>query len=148
MKLIFLDIDGVMNSQSGHGPYIADMEVDKLKLLKKLIDESESSGIVLISDRRFSKPYMDQFIKALAEFEILLVGQLRRPKDYKEDPLDNRGKQISDYLENSKDIIDKIVILDDNDEGLSELFHEDFVLVNKYYGLNIDIYNKALEILK
>ena len=148
MKLIFLDIDGVMNSQSGHGPYIADMEVDKLKLLKKLIDESESSGIVLTSDRRFSKPYMDQFIKALDEFEILLVGQLRRPKDYKEDPLDNRGKQISDYLENSKDIIDKIVILDDNDEGLSELFHEDFVLVNKYYGLNIDIYNKALEILK
>ena len=148
MKLIFLDIDGVMNSQSGHGPYIADMEVDKLKLLKKLIDESESSGIVLTSDRRFSKPYMDQFIKALDEFEILLVGQLRRPKDYKEDPLDNRGKQISDYLENSKDIIDKIVILDDNDEGLSELFHEDSVLVNKYYGLNIDIYNKALEILK
>ena len=40
MKLIFLDIDGVLNSSSGSGPYLSDMEVSKLELLKKLIIET------------------------------------------------------------------------------------------------------------
>ena len=45
MKLIFLDIDGVLNSVTGKEPYVSDMEVEKLKLLKKLIDDSGSSGV-------------------------------------------------------------------------------------------------------
>lgn len=52
MKLIFLDIDGVLNSSSGSGPYLSDMEVSKLELLKKLIIETNSLGIVITSDRR------------------------------------------------------------------------------------------------
>ena len=47
-----------------------------------------------------------------------------------------------DYLCSSKDDISQIVILDDNDEGLSDMYHEDFVLVNKFYGLKKDIYNQ------
>ena len=47
MKQIFLDIDGVMNSSLGKEPYLADMEVGKIKLLKKLNDYSNSTGIVL-----------------------------------------------------------------------------------------------------
>ena len=73
MKLIFLDIDGVMNSATGTGPYLADMEVTKLELLKKLIVESKCDGIVLISDRRYSSIYMREFIDALDQFEIYMV---------------------------------------------------------------------------
>ena len=36
MKLIFTDIDGILNSALGNGPYESDMEADKLVLLKKL----------------------------------------------------------------------------------------------------------------
>ncbi len=147
MKLIFLDIDGVMNSSLGKEPYLADMEVSKLNLLKKLIDDSNSTGIVLTSDRRYSKVYMKEFINALKEYDINLVGIIRNVKELEEDINDNRAKEIMDYLVDSNEDIDSIVILDDNDDGISNLFNEEFILVNRSYGLNEEVYNKAIEIL-
>ncbi len=146
MKLIFLDIDGVLNSSIGKGPYISDMEVEKLQLLKKLIDESNCLGVVITSDRRYSKIDMEHKIEAFDKFDIKVVGATRNPSN--DDLEDNRGKQITDFLADSKEDIERIVILDDNDEGISELFPDEFILVNKYYGLNEDIYKKTIEILK
>ena len=146
MKLIFLDIDGVLNSATGKEPYISDMEVEKLKLLKKLIDDSGSSGVVITSDRRYSKVDMEDKTEAFDQFEIFIVGETRRPNQ--DDLEDNRGKQIMDYLSSSKEDIDRIVILDDNDDGISNFFEEEFILVNRFFGLNDSVYQKALEILK
>ena len=120
MKLIFIDIDGVMNSAMGKEPYMADMEVSKLKLLKSIIDDNGVFGIVLTSDRRYSKVYMKYFIDALDQFEIFMVDMTRWPKSIEEDIEDNRGKQIRDYLVNNK--ADKFVILDDMDDGISDYF--------------------------
>ena len=145
MKLIFLDIDGVLNSSSGVGPYESDMEVEKLLLLKRLIDESKSEGVIITSDRRYSSMGMSHIIDAFDKYEIYVVGLLRDPNI--DDDSDNRGKQIMDYLDNSKDDIEQIVILDDNDDGISELFHEDFVQTNKFYGLDGETYQKALDVL-
>ncbi len=146
MKLIFLDIDGVLNSATGKEPYASDMEVEKLKLLKKLIDDSGSSGVVITSDRRYSKVDMEDKTEAFDQFEIFIVGETRRP--IQDDLEDNRGKQIMDYLSSSKEDIDRIVILDDNDDGISNFFEEEFILVNRFFGLNDSVYQKALEILK
>lgn len=146
MKLIFLDIDGVLNSAMGKEPYISDMEVEKLKLLKKLIDDSGSSGVVITSDRRYSKIDMEHKTEAFDQFEIFIVGETRKPNP--DDLEDNRGKQIMDYLSSSNENIDRIVILDDNDDGISNFFKEEFILVNRFFGLNEDVYQKALEILK
>lgn len=146
MKLIFLDIDGVLNSAIGKEPYVSDMEVEKLKLLKKLIDDSGSSGVVITSDRRYSKVDMKHKTEAFDQFEIYIVGETRRPNQ--DDLEDNRGKQIVDYLSSSKEDIDRIVILDDNDDGISNFFEEEFILVNRFFGLNDSVYQKALEILK
>ncbi|MBO6261138.1 MAG: hypothetical protein J6N95_00840 [Bacilli bacterium] len=145
MKLIFLDIDGVLNSASGKEPYISDMEAEKLKLLKRLIDESGSSGVVITSDRRYSKIDMEHKTEAFDQFEIYIVGETRRPNQ--DDLEDNRGKQIVDYLSSSKEDIERIVILDDNDDGISNFFEEEFILVNHYYGLNEEVYRRALNIL-
>lgn len=146
MKLIFLDIDGVLNSATGKEPYVSDMEVEKLKLLKKLIDDSGSSGVVITSDRRYSKVDMEDKTEAFDQFEIFIVGETRRPNQ--DDLEDNRGKQIMDYLSSSKEDIDRIVILDDNDDGISNFFKEEFILANRFFGLNDSVYQKALEILK
>ena len=145
MKLIFLDIDGVLNSSSSKGPYISDMEIDKLILLKKLIDESSSLGVVITSDRRFSDVDMKNKLEAFRKYGINVVGQLRLPNE--DDYDDNRGKQILDYLSSSKEDIDKIVILDDNDEGISNYFEDEFILINRFYGLDESVYLKALKIL-
>lgn len=146
MKLIFTDIDGVLNSALGQGPYESDMEVDKLKLLKQLITLSDAEGIVITSDRRYSEIDMSHKMDVFDEYEIFVVGELRRPNE--DDLDDNRGKQIMDYLNNVKENIDSIIILDDIDDGISELFHEDFILIDRRYGLTSDILVKALEALK
>ena len=147
MKVIFLDIDGVMNSSIGKEPYLADMEVLKLKLLKKIIIDSGSTGIVLTSDRRYSNIYMKEFINVLKEFDIKLVGITRKKKEYEEDLYDNRGKEIMDYLIEFNSKIEKFVILDDMDDGISNLFNEKFILVNRFYGLNEEVYSKTIELL-
>ena len=146
MKLIFLDIDGVMNSAYGKEPYVSDMEVEKLKLLKRLIDECDAAGIVITSDRRYSLVDMKHKTEAFNEFGIKIVGETRRPNF--DDFEDNRGKQITDYLANSKEDIDRIVILDDMDDGISNLFFEDFIHVNRFYGLNEDVAEKVKIALK
>lgn len=146
MNLIFLDINGVLNPATGKEPYVSDMEVEKLKLLKKIIDDSGSSGVVITSDRRYSKVDMEDKTEAFDQFEIFIVGETRRPNQ--DDLKDNRGKQIMDYLSFSKEDIDRIVILDDNDDGISNFFEEEFILVNRFFGLNKDVYQKALKILK
>ena len=144
---VFLDIDGVMNSSIGKEPYLADMEVLKLKLLKKIIIDSGSTGIVLTSDRRYSNIYMKEFINVLKEFDIKLVGITRKKKEYEEDLYDNRGKEIMDYLIEFNSKIEKFVILDDMDDGISNLFNEKFILVNRFYGLNEEVYSKTIELL-
>lgn len=146
MKLIFLDIDGVLNSATGKEPYISDMEVEKLLLLKKLINDSDATGVVVTSDRRYSKVDMKSKLVAFAKYNIPVIGETRFPNQ--DDFDDNRGKQILDYLSTSKEDIERIVILDDNNEGISDLFFEDFIQVNRFYGLNNEVYEKALRVLK
>ena len=146
MKLIFLDIDGVLNSATGKDPYISDMEVEKLLLLKKLISDSGAAGVVITSDRRYSKVDMKSKLAAFTKYDIPVVGETRFPNQ--DDFDDNRGKQILDYLSTSREDIERIVILDDNDEGISDLFFEGFIQVNRFYGLNNEVYEKALKVLK
>lgn len=146
MKLIFLDIDGVLNSAHGKGPYISDMEIDKLILLRHLIELSNSEGVVLTSDRRLSEVDMKNKLQAFEKYKIKVVGKLRRPSE--EDDYDNRGKQIMDYLASSVDDIEKIVILDDNDDGISELFENEFILLSRFDGLDDNSFIDALNKLK
>lgn len=146
MILIFLDIDGVLNSAMGKDPYISDMEVEKLLLLRKLISDSGAAGVVVTSDRRYSKVDMKSKLAAFAKYDIPVVGETRFPNQ--DDFDDNRGKQILDYLSTSNEDVERIVILDDNDEGISDLFFEDFIQVNRFYGLNNEVYEKALKVLK
>lgn len=146
MKLIFLDIDGVLNSSNGREPYISEMEIEKLILLKRLIDESSSLGVVITSDRRYSSVDMKNKIEAFNKYGINIVGTLRRPKE--DDLDDNRGKQIVDYLSSTDEEIERIVILDDNDDGISHYFDDEFILVNRFFGLDESVYLRAVEILK
>lgn len=145
MNLIFLDIDGVLNSIEGSDEVLFDMEVTKLKLLKQLTIDTNSQ-VVIISDWRYSSRQRKQLLEAFNKYQIPIHGMLRDPSV--DDEEDNRGKQIQDYLESHRDIIDKIVILDDNDDGILELFHEDFIKTNKFYGLDENIVNKVKEVFK
>ena len=88
---------------------------------------------------------MEHKAEAFKQFGIYIVGETRRPNQ--DDFEDSRGKQILDYLSSSREDIDRIVILDDNDDGISNIFAEVFILINRFFGLNNDAYQQALDIL-
>lgn len=144
-KLIFLDIDGVMNSSSSKGPYLSDMEIEKLRLLSKLIVFAHAEGIVITSDRRESLFDLKEKKAAFLEYGIPVIGETRLPTQ--DDLDDTRGKQIADYLSNLEEDIDAILILDDHDDGISSYFEEEFLKTNPYYGFNKEAFTLALSIL-
>ena len=117
------------------------MEIDKLFLLKKLIDDSHSFGAVITFDRRYSEIDMKHKREAFEQYGINIIGVTRNPITGIDD---NRGKQILDYLSSLKEEIDKIVILDDNNDGISNFFEEEFILVNRFSGLNNSVYQVVL----
>lgn len=143
MNIIFLDIDGVLNSAIGDGETIFDMEIAKLNLLKSIVDTCKT-GVVITSDWRYSIRQKRQLVEVFTTYRIPILGMLRDPGI---DDEDNRGKQILDYINTYSKDIDNIVILDDNDDGISEIFHEDFIKTNKFYGLDKSIANRIVDIL-
>lgn len=64
-----------------------------------------------------------------------MVDVIRNIDD--EDIEDNRGKQIKDYINNNK--VDRFIILDDMDEGISSLFPNEYIQVNRFYGLDEEV---------
>lgn len=128
MKVIFLDIDGVLNSNeffaSNHDDVVAfykehefdwndinvcikrqmmDIDFDKLKILKSVIDETHAKVVIISSWKKMRiYPYI---IDKLNEQGIPIIG-------YTIDNGSNRGSGIKKYLLEHK--VDEYVILDDD----------------------------------
>ncbi len=110
MKVIFLDIDGVLNSDEYFdkidGLNIegieSEIDVNKIKLLKKAVEET-GAKVVLSSSWRYTRNA--QYLKKL----LLEHGILVDSTPYMEN---ERGKEIKGWLEEHKDTED-FVILDD-----------------------------------
>ena len=128
MKVIFLDIDGVLNSQeyfaSNHenvkGFYIEniynkdnidllverqmmDIDYNKLLLLKKVIDEVDAKIVVTSTWKHFF--FFPQLVKKLNGLGIPVVG-------YTEDSVIDRGVGIKKYLQQHN--VSKYAVLDDD----------------------------------
>lgn len=122
MKVIFVDVDGVLNSDdfidSVKGKQ--DIDIKTVLLLKRAIEET---GAKIVMDTSFR--YTQSFLKVQ---EMLLQNGIMFDKT----PfIDNeRGKEIKQYLSEYKDIedyilLDDVVFTDFDDELLSHLIKMD-----------------------
>ena len=122
MKVIFVDVDGVLNSDdfidSVKGKQ--DIDIKTVLLLKRAIEET---GAKIVMDTSFR--YTQSFLKVQ---EMLLQNGIMFDKT----PfIDNeRGKEIKQYLSKHKDIedyilLDDVVFPDFDDELLSHLIKMD-----------------------
>ena len=122
MKVIFVDVDGVLNSDdfidSVKGKQ--DIDIKTVLLLKRAIEET---GAKIVMDTSFR--YTQSFLKVQ---EMLLQNGIMFDKT----PfIDNeRGKEIRQYLSKHKDIedyilLDDVVFPDFDDELLSHLIKMD-----------------------
>ena len=123
MKIIFFDIDGVLNSHqydADRGTAEGNVDVSRLLLLKQLVDQT-GAKIVLTSSWRYhwdpAGECTDEIGKELedtfGEFEIYLYD--------KTPDLDNdRAKEINKWLAMNRDV-DAFVVIDDIKFGWYEL---------------------------
>lgn len=167
MKLIFLDVDGVLNC---HEPLEKEVECgrlhpDKVTRLNALLRDTDAQ-IVLSSAWRYLVHRQEMNLIGLGwllrSHGILdrLVG-VTRPDTMERAvwtgreewvPCDNeRGQQISDFLADSRKLLgvgcDRYVVLDDLDLGISAAGHP-FVRVAGKKGLTWTDYDQALALLK
>lgn len=158
MKVIFLDIDGVLNHESYYHwrydqivqnhkifsyPY-SEFSPDSVKQLNRILKET-GAEIILSSTWRFDK--MDYLQNLFKE-----VGIEKPIRDITPDLYNVfnshccRGKEIEKFL-NEHPEISKYVILDD-DNDMEDYQRPFFVRTNAYAdGLNEERANKAIEIL-
>ena len=137
MKVIFLDVDGVLNSsQDG---FNIKLETRKhLVLLKQLVDETGAEIVLSSSWRIYDKTRV--FIKKkLEEYGIALIG-------FTPDTGESKGKEIKKWLDETPYSIESFVILDD-DADMGEYSGSKLVLTDINVGLQEVDVRKAINIL-
>lgn len=139
MKVIFLDIDGVLNSWSTNYK----ITIQKLQLLNKIIENTDAKIVISSSWRVGSKDVNDFLDK---NFSKKRTFRLDNPNQELIDNIfykntialtdtfgPNRGYEIERWLD-SHDNIESYVILDDDSDMLDSQL-ENFVQTDTYFGI-------------
>ena len=176
MKVIFLDIDGVMNSQEEMLELLkrqpknrSDVTLPspaKSKLLKQLVEATDAK-IVLSSSWRLSLASIQNIIDVFRPYALRLDGgftqdgvpqvSFRRTKYENIQPkythnycekvyIEDRGAEIAYWLENHPEVT-KFVILDDEDSDIKHWLPNNIVKTSLYSGLTEEDVLKCIKIL-
>ena len=143
MKIVFCDIDGVLNSEIGTKKTgIAGIEEDKLALLKSLLERT-GAELVITSKARFAKTIHEERLEIVRRYGIVIKDA------FQGGALTTRPKAIEvlAYLQNKASGCQNFVIFDDNDDGFSETFGSNAILVDGHTGLSESDVEKATQIL-
>lgn len=148
MKVIFLDVDGVLNDQDlifeKYKTQELEISRDKLLLLKEIITSNDDTKVVLSSSWRIGllrkngkivadTTYHKEFLELLEEYGIEIYDITPS--------MMNRTEEIRYYLDNNKDI-ESYIILDDEELNDENQVKTDFFnggLTEKHVTLAIDM---------
>ena len=137
MKIIFLDIDGVLNDAPtilGTGDDQPTME--HLNCLKQIVEATQAE-IVLSSSWRLYKRYTKDVSIALAKVGLHLIDTTEELRE--------RDEEIREWLGRHPEV-EQYLILDDEDVFTEEL-KEHHILTSFYEGLLTKHVKKSIEIL-
>ena len=176
MKVIFLDIDGVMNSTeemialyNQYGPSIDNTlpSPTKCNLLKQLVKET-GARVVLSSSWRLSLNAIQKLIDLFETYNLVLSGFTCHEVDSKKFKntlfddikpryqhtigdfgtyIEDRGAEIAAWLLDHP-TVENFVILDDEDSDIKAWFPNNLVKTDLQIGLTLNDCLKATEILK
>lgn len=146
MKVIFLDIDGVINSvrsATAFGNYPHNVDKNNIKLfdniaialIRKVCDTTNCKIVLSSTWRRFIN--YKKFSKA---FDLPIIS-ITPPSKL----TSTRGEEIAMWLRNNK--VHKYAIIDDDSDMLKEQL-KCFVKTDRFNGLSYENYLKLLDILK
>lgn len=139
INVIFLDIDGVLNTTGDKELIENTFELNKLNNLIKLV-KSTDSYIIIISDRRIYESERIMINKVFGNYHVK-VDYLSYERTHK-----NRSDEIIYFINNND--ISNYVILDDNDLGYSNSILINHFINTYQNGFDMNKYNEALNILE
>ncbi len=134
MKVIFLDVEGVLNSDEYfektkglnlQGIY-QDIDVEKIKLLKKAVDET-GAKVVLTSSWRYTKNAI-KLKELLKEYEIFVDAT----------PFieNKRGLEIKKWLLDNQNVDDFVILDDEIFDSFDEDLLEKLIKISDGNGYN------------
>lgn len=149
MKIIFLDIDGVLNSIDSMVAFSKKGQVDKLDavsigLLQKLCVDTQAKIVISSTWRlgRSVKSFLDIFAQyGWMDAPVIDKTEWRVSESCGQD---TRGHQIKEWLD--RHIVSNFVILDDDSDMLPEQLNN-FVHISNVNGFRTQHYCKALRVL-
>ena len=126
MKILFLDIDGVLNSTYYNDQLEVSKfyEIKKINLIKKIVKETNCK-IVLTSLRLNFQLYENEITDIFKNEGVLVYDTLQVP-------FTSKVEGINNWLDKHK-FINQYVVLDDT--NYKQEFHNHFIKVSSYYGL-------------
>ena len=155
MRVIFLDFDGVLNTER----YLRERDLriqsildeTKLAILRRIVEETGAMIVLSTSWRRHWDPdpaLWDDTWKpcgeALCRHGLTVYD---RTPDYGDHSGNNRDREVRDWLTAHKGEVESFVILDDVRMGWEEL-SERLVNTNPYRGLTEELANEAVQHLR
>lgn len=155
MKIIFLDIDGVLNNMRTRETFEDYVFVDdnKILLLKQLIDKTNAK-VVLSSSWRIGWQFKDKNPRCANDEVRLFEALQRKLKEFDIDMLSYtphlwcRGKEIDTWLnEWQGEKVDSFVILDDMPKQEFEPNASHLVQTDISKGLTLHDIDQAIKIL-
>lgn len=160
MRVIFLDIDGVLNSMDWYKRrtrvksktwdeyHAQEFDPVALALIKRVISET-GAKVVLSSTWRLSKEGV-KFIKGLGIDILDVTPHLPRPTSTSVEYCE-RGKEIQAWIEKNiedrGEVVDRYVIIDDDTDMLPEQ-QEQFFNTDNRFGLTEPIAKEIIWYLK
>lgn len=144
MKVIFLDVDGVLNSQLQFDRN-APISTIAVSHLKEIVDATNAK-IVLSStwrigwNREGENRYKEILVKTLADFglEIMDITPIRNDRE--------RGLEINDWM-SCKDIESYVILDDDDSKDITPYHPNNHVQTFGFYGLCRKHVKQSIKIL-
>lgn len=152
-KIIFIDIDGVLNSKASRKnseiDYYHDFISDEnMRFLEYIVRATGGAEIVLSSSWKFYwNRGKTQHDEAGYYMNRIFKGYGLEISDKTSDLDNDRDAEISQWIENNKNKIESYVILDDYDYNWSSCNKKHFVMTNDETGLDESSADRAIAIL-
>ena len=154
MKVLFLDIDGVLNYEGCDSRYgsVYFVVEEKVHMLKEIISKTDAKIVLtstwrhgltdlMLGEETFEAGLYEAFINTLEEHDMEIYGCTGEDET-------TRGEEIEFWLQVAEEQIETFVILDDMYPEDLKLHQEKLVQTVESFGLTQEDVEKAVSMLK